>query len=684
MRHGARIAVLIPALNEERAVGQVIRAIPSWVDEIVVVDNGSTDRTSAVAETCGARVVREPRRGYGQACLAGMAALSAPEVVVFVDADFSDYPDEVDRLVDPILQRQADLVIGSRVRGVREPGALTLQALLGNWLACRLIHLFWGIRFTDLGPFRAARYSALRRLDMRDTDYGWTVEMQVKAAASSMPTLEVPVSYRRRIGTSKISGTLRGVILAGTKILFTIFREFLRPGSVGSFHAREQLLLFTRYPEPGKTKTRLIPLLGEEAAARLQVAMTAHALAAARELARDRAAGLEVRFEGGGRDAMRALFGPAVRYEPQGAGDLGDRMKRGFADAFDRGAESAVIVGADVPAISASILGAAFDALGEHDVVLGPATDGGYYLIGLRRPAPELFDSIPWGTGDVFQRTLAVAAQQGHRVAQLTPLADVDRPEDIPVLHHAWGAATLAGALEQISIVIPALNEAARLAPILGDVCGHADVLDVVVVDGGSTDGTPEIARAAGALVLRAAGGRAGQMNAGAAAAKGGILLFLHADTILPSQFPMHVRDTLRLPGVVGGAFAFRLDASGFLLRCVERCANWRARTLQMPYGDQALFMRRDTFDRVGGFPLLPIMEDLEIVRRLRRLGRIRIVPAAATTSARRWQTLGVFRTSALNQLLTAAYFLGFAPSKLARWYRAPPPKPRRRMRQNG
>lgn len=233
MRNGHRIAVVIPALNEERSVGFVLRAIPSWVDDIVVADNGSRDNTARVAESCGARVVHASRRGYGSACLAGIQALmaggrTAPQAVVFLDADFSDFPEQMDRLVDPIVFGSAGLVIGSRVLGKRERGALSPQARFGNWLATRLIRVFWGTRYTDLGPFRAIRYDALQTLRMSDPDYGWTVEMQVKAAIREMIAVEVPVDYRRRIGKSKVSGTLRGVVGAGYKILGTIFLSAIK------------------------------------------------------------------------------------------------------------------------------------------------------------------------------------------------------------------------------------------------------------------------------------------------------------------------------------------------------------------------------------------------------------------------------------------------------------------------
>ena len=225
MNESVSIAVIIPALNEERAIASVIGDLPvTWVQQLIVVDNGSTDKTGGIAAELGATVVLEPERGYGRACLAGMAALKNPDVVVFLDGDYSDHPDELPQLVAPIAENRADLTIGSRVLGRRERGALTPQARLGNVLATVLIRALFGVRFTDLGPFRAIRYQRLLQLDMVDRDYGWTVEMQVKAARRGLRCCEIPVSYRRRIGVSKISGTVIGSIKAGYKILWTIFR----------------------------------------------------------------------------------------------------------------------------------------------------------------------------------------------------------------------------------------------------------------------------------------------------------------------------------------------------------------------------------------------------------------------------------------------------------------------------
>lgn len=223
--------MIIPAFNEEDSIGLVVSEIPaSLVREVIVCNNNSQDNTAEVATRAGATVVGESRPGYGSACLAGMAYILArpaeeqPDIVVFLDGDHSDYPEQMPELVAPIIQDNMDLVIGSRATGELETGAMQPQQIFGNWLATTLIKLFHGYKFTDLGPFRAVRWSALRDLGMQDPDFGWTVEMQVRAAKAGLRCTEVPVRYRRRIGTSKISGTVKGTILAGHKILWTIFR----------------------------------------------------------------------------------------------------------------------------------------------------------------------------------------------------------------------------------------------------------------------------------------------------------------------------------------------------------------------------------------------------------------------------------------------------------------------------
>ena len=227
MNYQPTIAVIIPAFNEEQSIGKVINAIPTKiVQRIIVVNNCSTDNTVKVAENAGAIVLTENRKGYGWACLAGIDFLrnDPPEIVVFLDGDFSDFPEEIPAVIEPILNAEMDMVIGSRVLGKREKGSLMPQQMAGNWLATRLIKLFYGASFTDLGPFRALKFDKLLALEMADKTYGWTIEMQLKAAKKNYRFCEVPVSYKKRIGVSKVSGTVKGTLLAGIKIIFAVFK----------------------------------------------------------------------------------------------------------------------------------------------------------------------------------------------------------------------------------------------------------------------------------------------------------------------------------------------------------------------------------------------------------------------------------------------------------------------------
>jgi len=224
-----RTIVVIPAFNEEKSIASVVNAIPrSQVAEIIVVNNGSTDNTAEVARSAGATVLTEPMKGYGYACLRGIeqAIADGADVIVFLDGDYSDYPEDLPLVLQPIKEG-ADFVVGSRTIGDHESGALLPQAVFGNWVATSLIRILWGCRFTDLGPFRAVRVDALKRMNMSEPTFGWTVEMQIKAALLKLNCREVPVRYRKRIGTSKVTGTVRGTIGASVKILAVILRYAL-------------------------------------------------------------------------------------------------------------------------------------------------------------------------------------------------------------------------------------------------------------------------------------------------------------------------------------------------------------------------------------------------------------------------------------------------------------------------
>lgn len=220
--------VIIPAFNEEGSIAKVIHDIPSHISEVIVVDNQSTDETSKQAESAGATVLYEGKMGYGHACLKGLSYLKElrepTDIVVFLDGDYSDYPEEMDKIIAPIIQDDIDLVIGARVKSNREPGSMTFPQIFGNWLATTLMRLFFDSRFTDLGPFRAIKYKKLLALNMEDKTYGWTVEMQLKALKQKLTYTEVDINYRNRIGESKVSGTVKGSVMAGVKILGWIFK----------------------------------------------------------------------------------------------------------------------------------------------------------------------------------------------------------------------------------------------------------------------------------------------------------------------------------------------------------------------------------------------------------------------------------------------------------------------------
>jgi rSAM/selenodomain-associated transferase 2 len=336
-------------------------------------------------------------------------------------------------------------------------------------------------------------------------------------------------------------------------------------------------------------------------------------------------------------------------------------MRHALFDALDRGHGRAVLVGTDIPQMTAGHILAAFSALDRHELVLGPSRDGGYWLVGLRCKA-DVFQDIHWGGDKVLDQTLAAARRQGLKVVCLPELNDIDTPADLKADRSWTGEAG-----PYLSVVIPTLNEAGSIEAAIRR--ARSSECEIIVADGGSRDETVEIARDAGAIVLVGPPGRALQQNAGAAAARGKVLLFLHADTLLPADYPRQVFACLMDHRVVAGAFRFKSDYDNRSMRLIEKATQIRAALLQMPYGDQALFMPRSIFKQVGGFPETPIAEDLFLVRRLGRLGRIGLAEGAAFTSGRRWRRIGVWRATMINYLIAVGCLVGVDPHRLAPLY---------------
>jgi uncharacterized protein len=434
---------------------------------------------------------------------------------------------------------------------------------------------------------------------------------------------------------------------------------------------RTCILIFIRYPVPGQAKTRLTPALGAEGAARLHRRMAEHVVAEARNVQAAEKNGVTVTicYTGGRRRDFHAWLGTDLAFTPQVAGDLGDRMHAAFAQAFDEGAERVLAIGVDIPALSRRILCRAFNELSGSDVVIGPAMDGGYYLIGMKKLHAESFSDIDWGTSRVLAQTRDALSGLRISVDALPALADIDRPEDLPLLSGDARFADLFMDIPSISIIIPTLNEERFVERTLQSVHG-ADNVEIIVVDGGSRDATRAISTRAGAKVMTVPGGRAVQMNAAAAVSRGRILLFLHADTLLPANYAQSIRAALDEPATVAGAFRFQTDGAGIATRLLELATDIRSRHFGWPYGDQGLFLEKRVFDEEGGFAGLPIMEDFEMVRRLRRRGRIVTLRDPIVTSSRRWERLGIIRTTTINQVVVAGFLLGIPPEMLRRLYR--------------
>ena len=405
------------------------------------------------------------------------------------------------------------------------------------------------------------------------------------------------------------------------------------------------IIIFTRFPEAGKTKTRLIPALGPEGAADLQKQMTEFTVGQAEATGLH----LQIRYAGGTEAQMRDWLGTQHEYVAQSQGDLGARMNKAFEDAFIAGAKKVILIGSDCPDNRTTNLLEAVQLLDKTSCVLGPAFDGGYYLIGLTTLKKELFSGIDWGSASVLHQTIEKISD--YKLLQT--LNDVDEHCDVP---------------GRISVVIPALNEERNIKSTISQVLSGFNT-EAIVVDGGSSDRTRELTCAECATVVSSQPGRACQMNAGARQATGDILLFLHADSILPTSWDFHVRRMMKRSGVTLGFFRFAIDGDFAGRKLVEWGTNIRAGLFKRPYGDQGLFLRKTDFEDMGEYPEIPILEDVMLVKKAKSIGEICCAEVKLFTSGRRWKKYGFIRTTLFNQVLLLAAWFGFDLKKLSRAY---------------
>lgn len=446
------------------------------------------------------------------------------------------------------------------------------------------------------------------------------------------------------------------------------------PVSRSAHTALPRLIVMTRYPEPGASKTRLSPALGPEGAARLHAELASHCIRRMHAVALGGCVRLEVRATGGSARQVRGWLGRRVTVRDQGQGDLGKRLANAAGQAFREGASAVILVGSDAPELGGSHIREALDALQHADVVVGPAADGGYYLLGISaacasRAIPAVLEShVPWSSSAVLEVTLTRAAEAGLSTELLGQLADVDRAEDLVVWEQMRAEEERVRRSPRLSVVIPALNEESRIASAVAS-ARRAGAFEVIVADGSSTDDTAVRAQAAGAIVVTSERGRARQMNSGAAPASGDVLLFLHADTTLPDDALAQATAVMGDPDVALGSFRYAAgEPDTGTDPLITNAGRLRHRVFGIPYGDQALFVRARDFADMGGFPDIPVMEDYELARRFSRLGWLGTASASAISSARAWRDHGLVRATWVNAMVITGYRAGVSPQRLARW----------------
>lgn len=424
----------------------------------------------------------------------------------------------------------------------------------------------------------------------------------------------------------------------------------------------KRIIIFGRYPWPGTTKTRLIPTLGRFGAADLQRRFTEMTVNKVRKVRNRQRIDIQFCFEGGDEHQLQRWLGKDILYSKQEDSDLGTRMRVAFERAFKEGYQQILLLGTDIPGLHEKHIEQAFTFLDLHDVVLGPSTDGGYWLMGLKRPM-DLFRSVDWSTGRVREQTLDIARSRDLTVYELDPLTDIDTIDDL----RQWNRYE-AKKGPYLSVIIPTLNEENKIKKTINSIL--VDEVEIIVVDGGSSDRTVDLAKETGVEVFFGQIGRARQQNHGAKHSRGKVLLFLHADTIMPEGYVDYIYEALMDPSLIMGAFRFKTDHHGKIMRIIEWLTNLRSSYLKLPYGDQAFFIRKETFETMGGFPDVSIAEDLYFARQASKRGRVVTLPVPIITSARRWRSLGIFKVTLINLVIAVGCYLGISPDRFAPLYK--------------
>lgn len=427
----------------------------------------------------------------------------------------------------------------------------------------------------------------------------------------------------------------------------------------------DQLIFFVKAPKRGEVKSRLAAEIGDEKALSIYKAVATRSLNSLRKGLYDLQIACYPPDEG---EMVSEWLGPDLNLQPQKGAELGERMGNAFRDAFYQGAEKVVLVGSDIPGLERYRVEEAFSALEDNDAVINPTFDGGYCLIGFAKQGfqPAIFRGIKWSSESVFKDTIEIFSRKGTTVRVLRPLHDIDRAEDLKYFPEFSETKKI------ISVIVPVLGEAESINPLVRHLLSldGAEECEIIVIDGDPGRGTVDAIEEKGIRKIVSEKGRARQMNMGAGAAKGEILLFLHADTYLPANAFRKIRDTIAGGRYVGGAFNLSLDSSRPLIRFISRAGAIRTRLTHIPYGDQAIFLRRDYFMKIGRYKEISLMEDVELMRRIKRLGgKIRILNEPASTSARKYLRDGPLYAASRNCLLRILFDLGTPPEKLEKLY---------------